>query len=252
MAKTLLQLTQNILSAMDSDEVNSIYDTVEALQVATIVVETLEAEFNNVDLPSFQRIMQLDPLSDVNQPNVMMYGEDVNNIQWLRYRDHRNSGRYREVRWLSPSDFFQRMTQITTEGSNTKLIEDPSGVVYYIKTNKAPHFYTSVDNNRILFDSFDSEYEDTLESTNVFALGSGELAAGVLDDNFVPPIPSNLFPLLQAEAKATCFITLKQMPSPKSEQIARRQRSRMQNNMFKSKKAHEPYARSKYNFARNR
>jgi hypothetical protein len=31
---TLLEMTQNILSAMNSDEVNSITDTVESLQVA--------------------------------------------------------------------------------------------------------------------------------------------------------------------------------------------------------------------------
>ena len=35
--QTVLQLTQNILSAMSSDEVNSISDTVESMQVATIL-----------------------------------------------------------------------------------------------------------------------------------------------------------------------------------------------------------------------
>src|SRR4051812_20927123 len=64
MAKTLLQLTQNILSAMDSDEVNSISDTVEAVQVATIVMETLEAEFNNIDLPDFNSIQKIESVSD--------------------------------------------------------------------------------------------------------------------------------------------------------------------------------------------
>jgi len=252
MAKTLLDLTQNILSAMDSDEVNSIYDTVEALQVATIVVETLEAEFSNLELPSFQKMLKLESVSDVDRPNYLRYGANVKNIKWLRYRDGRNNSRYREVLYLTPSDFFDRMTQITHSGLFTKKIVDPSGVTYFIKTNSAPTFYTSVDNECLIFDSYDSDFEDTLEETNTFAIGSVDDTSGTLSDDFVPELPNNLFPLLLAEAKSTCFLTLKQMPNTKAEQIARRQRSRMQNNLYKSQKAGHPYARSKYNFARNR
>lgn len=251
-SRTLLELTQNILSAMDSDEVNSIYDTVESLQVATIVLETMEAEFNNIDLPSFEKIIKLEPVSDVDKPNYLRYGEGVNNIRWLRYRDGRNRDRYKEVLYLTPSDFFGRLTLVTSTGPNVREIVDPSGVRYFIKTNSAPTFYTSVDNDYLIFDSYDSDYDDSLQETNTFAVGSADLSAGALEDSYVPPIPSNLFPLLLAESKATCFLTLKQMASPKSEQIARRQRSRMQNNLYKSRKADYPYARSKYTFARNR
>ena len=41
MAKlTLLQMTQDIMSDMDSDDINSINDSVEALQVAQIIKTT--------------------------------------------------------------------------------------------------------------------------------------------------------------------------------------------------------------------
>ena len=39
--KNLLEIVQNILSDMDSEEVNTISDTVEAMQVAQIVETTL-------------------------------------------------------------------------------------------------------------------------------------------------------------------------------------------------------------------
>ncbi len=237
---------------MDSDEVNSIYDTVEALQVATIVVETLEAEFNNIDLPSFNKILQLESVSDVNQPNLLRCGDDVTEIKVLRYRDPRNSNRYVEVEYLPPEDFFERQLLYTNSGPDTQQIVDPSGVSYYIKTNSAPHFYTSVDNNLLIFDSYDSDYDDTLQQSKSFVLGSTLGVTSELSDDYKPPLPNNLFPLLLAEAKATCFLTLKQMASPKSEQIARRQRSRMQHNIYKSGKANYSYARSKHNYARNR
>lgn len=252
MAKTLLQLTQNVLSAMDSDEVNSIYDTVEAHQVATIILETLEAEFNNVELPVFNKILQLESVSDITRPNYLRYGNDVHEICWLRYRDERNNDRYKEVFWVTPSEFFDRQLQFMNSGDDTQSITDASGVSYYIKTNSAPTYYTSIDNNLLIFDSYDSAYDDTLQQSKVFALGSNGLTDGTLSDDYVAPIPNNLFPLLLAEAKATCFITLKQMASPKSEQIARRQRSRMQASLYKSAKANYPYARSKYDYSRNR
>jgi hypothetical protein len=237
---------------MDSDEVNSIYDTVEALQVATIVVETFEAEFGNVEIPAFDRILKLESVSDLNRPNYLRYGGDVSAIKWLRYRDARNHGRYVNVHYLEPTSFFDRLTQSTGRGRYDMKVTDPSGVSYFITTNSAPHFYTSVDNNYLIFDGYDSKEEDTLEERNSFCIGSTSVSDGLLEDDFVFPIPGNYFPLLLAEAKATCFLTIKQMPSPKSEQIARRQRSRVQNNMYKSVKANYPYARSKFDFSRKR
>lgn len=251
MSKTLLQLTQLILSDMDSDEVNSIYDTVEALQVATIVANTIESEFSNINLPSFDRIMKLTSVSDVNRPNYLTYGDDSTQITWLRYRDFRNHSRYNDIQFLTPEVFFDRQLLYTNSGPHTALIADQSGVAYYIKNNSCPHFYTSVDNKTLIFDSYDADFEDTLEESNTFCIGSVNVADVPLADDYIPPIPNNLFPLLLAEAKATAFLTLKQMASPKNEQIARRQRSRMQKVLYKTA-ADTPYARSKFNFGRYR
>lgn len=250
--RTLLDATTNILSAMDSDEVNSIYDTVEALQVATIVIETLEAEFGNLDLPFFDKLIQLTSVSDVDRPNYLRYGDDVANIKWLRYRDARNSNRYKRVLYMSPTDFFDRMVLRTTTGANEQVVTDPSGVSYVIKTNSAPTFYTSVDNDYLIFDSYDSDYENTLEQSNSFCVGSETVNSTELQDDYVLPVPSNYYPLLLAESKATCFSILKQSPSPKTEQVARRQRSRLQNDRLKTRTKDYPYASSKFNFARNR
>ena len=40
MKQTLLQMTQSILSDMDSEAVNSISDTVEAQQIASVIEDT--------------------------------------------------------------------------------------------------------------------------------------------------------------------------------------------------------------------
>lgn len=51
MPKPLIEYVQDILSSMDSDEVNSISDTVESMQVATILKNCYEELVANIELP---------------------------------------------------------------------------------------------------------------------------------------------------------------------------------------------------------
>ena len=73
-----------------------------------------------------------------------------------------------------------------------------------------------------------------------------------MEDDFVPPLDANLFPLLLAESKGVCFINLKQVSSSKEEQRARRQRIRMQRDQWRSKQAQKDWIASDRNYARNR
>ena len=57
--RTLLRLVQDILSSLDSDEVNSISDTPESLQVANIVRTTYEDLVSLLDLPEHFSFFEL-------------------------------------------------------------------------------------------------------------------------------------------------------------------------------------------------
>lgn len=253
MAKmTLLEIVQNILSATDSDEVNSISDTVESLQVANVVRETYDEQFNNITEPSFKGLIQLEGLSDVIRPNYMRVPDTVGNFEWIRYRDDRNDGRFGVVDYYEPEEFLERQFQYTTSSDNTFLTTDPvSSVQYYIKTNISPRIYTLFDNNYIAFDSYDSDYDTTLHAAKTAAFGA-KLQPFLLEDDFIPSLDANLFPLLLAEAKSTSFINFKQITSTKEEQRARRQRVRMQNDQYKSKPAQKRARNSDRNYARTR
>ena len=68
---TVLEMVQDVLSGINGDEVNSISDTVESLQVATYlkeVYENLVAEYN---LPVNRKLIMLDASGDVNKPTHM-------------------------------------------------------------------------------------------------------------------------------------------------------------------------------------
>lgn len=252
MKMTLLDMVQNILSAMDSDEVNSISDTIESLQVAYVVRETYFEQFNNIIVPEHKGLFQLESVNDVNKPNYLVVPDAVKDFDWVRYVDTRNSSRFVNVSYCSPETFLERQYQYTSSSDNVVLTQDPvSGVEYYIKTNKVPTWYTMFDDQYLAFDSFDQTYDATLQTSKSAAFGT-KANTFPLTDTFTPPLDDNLFPLLLAEAKSVCFINFKQIANAKEETRARRQRIRMQNDQFKSKVAQRNYEDHTPNFARNR
>ena len=81
----LLEMTQNILSAMESDEVNSIGDTVESLQVAEEIRTSYDVLFSNYEWPSLEGFVNLQALQDLDRPTHMRIPDDVEEIYWIQY-----------------------------------------------------------------------------------------------------------------------------------------------------------------------
>lgn len=87
MKYTLLQMTQSILSSMSSDEVNSISDTAESMQVAECIRQTYLNMLGRYDLPEHNQLIQLNPSDQSNQPVLMFRPDGVQRIEWLEYFD---------------------------------------------------------------------------------------------------------------------------------------------------------------------
>jgi len=64
MKRTLLDMVQEILSDIDSDEIESIDDTVESEQVVSILKSTYYAMMSNRDWPHLRRSIQISSLGD--------------------------------------------------------------------------------------------------------------------------------------------------------------------------------------------
>ena len=85
MKQTLVQLVQSILSSMSSDEINSIGDTTESMQVANIVKETYFNVTNRAGLPDQFELFQLNPFTDPNQPVMMTRPDNISKMAWIKY-----------------------------------------------------------------------------------------------------------------------------------------------------------------------
>lgn len=223
---TLLEMTQNILSAMSSDEVNSIGDTVEAQMVAEEIRTTFYELFSNRTVPEFEGLITLEAVS--GRPNQLKIPDNVTSIKWVKYRNGRvnDDSAFETVNYLSPEDFIERFvsnreSQYSSYEDVTLL--DSSPVEYRIATNSVPMYYTIFEGDNVMvFNSYDAELESNLTASNSLAWGKLQQTFE-LTDSFIPPIDANMFPLLLHEARSACFINIKELPNSKEEQRARRQ-----------------------------
>jgi len=250
MAKqTLLSMTQNILSALTSDEVNSITDTVEALEVADVIRETYDDLITNKVIPEHQELFTLTALGDSNRPNYMQVPSDVDRIDVLKYNVI-NSGDtakdYNDIIYLTPMDFLDRILTRNSDDTNVDIISDASGVELLIKNDKDPEYYTSFNDVDLVFDAYDSAVDTTLQSSKTVCWGV-KIPTWTHTDAFIPDMPSDMFPKLLAEAKSVCFINQKQTPNAKEEQKSKRQSVRLQKDKWKV-----GYDRTSRNYGRKR
>lgn len=232
---TLLEIVQNVLSAMDSDEVNSIGDTVEALQVAEIAKETFYEIIGGLEEPHRSNAFQLESVSDVDRPNYLKLPAKVKDIESIYY-NYLVSGNstWTEIQYIYPEDFI-RLSLSRSASSNVTLVTDFSGATHYIGNNSDPTYYTSFDDEYLVFDSWDLSKESTLQEHKSQCLGT-EMPSFTLEDTFIPDLPADYFPLLLAEVKQSSFVNLKQVSNSIEDRRARRQRVRLLNNQHRAKR----------------
>ena len=226
---TLLEMVQNILSDMSSDEVNSIDDTIESVQVAQIVKDTYFNIIDGRDWPHLYEMFQLNSSGDNNKPTHMSLPTGVVDLVWVKYNCRTSSDtqdKYRKIVYKSPMEFMDILDARDSDADNILVVTDDSDVPLNIFTDRAPKYYTSFDDNAIVFDAYDIDVDTTLRNSKTQCYGK-MYPSWTHDDFFTPDLPVNAFSLLLNEAKAACFVKLQQAQDPKAEQYAVTQRRRM-------------------------
>lgn len=229
MRMSLLDMTQAILSALDSDEINSIGDSVEAQQVALTIKMVYNDIISRANLPEHFDLFELNASGDPTKPLIMYRPDSMKSLLWLKY-DKRLDGEpnsdFQVVTFLEPEEFLRRMNGYQ-EQPPVNLIEftvntsNSSSMVIRGFDNKAPDWYTCWDDNLIVFDSYDSVLDGTLMKNKSMAYGEVE-PVFTMTDAFVPDLDSRQFSLLFNEAKAMCFAELKQTEHSRAERNAKR------------------------------
>lgn len=252
MKYTNLEMTQSILSSLGSDEVNSVSDTTESLQVLEILRQTYFNIVNRLDLPNHTQLIQLDPSLDSTVPVLMYIPDGISKIEWLKYFntniinessagghdinvDITPSGNtttavpgYEYVTILPVTQFIEMVNSFNPSETNVKTFTfaDNSNnyngsYTFYYKNNKQPQFCTILSNHYVIFDGYDNTQDSTLQGSKTMALGE-VTPLFQMTDTFIPNLGEEQFQLLLNEAKSLAFFELKQSAHPKAEQAAKR------------------------------
>lgn len=218
MAKlTLLDMVQTILTSMDSDDVNTISQTEESLQVVDMIEATLFELYSQREWPHLKNTCQLESLADVNFPTTLKLPDLVGSIDCFKYditEAADTNKKYRDLKWLEPCDFVDMTLERNTSDTDVDIVNVKNGnTPIWIKNDVMPTWWTSFDDEHATLDSYDKNEESTVQGVNtiVHCVTSPSFTAS---DTFVPDLPEKAFPLLLAESQRACHIFLKQQDSP--------------------------------------
>jgi hypothetical protein len=223
---TLLEMVQDIHNDLDLDEVNSIDDTVESAQVAQIIKTTYFALMSNRNWPHLKQTISLTPSGTTDRPTHMRLPEGVKELLFINYncvKEDETRKRYKQVKWLEPDAFLRKSNLLNNDNTNVDIVLDVTGVELLIQNNKQPEYFTSFDDQTLVFDSYDVSIDSTLQNSKVQAMAY-VMPAWESIDSFVPDLPEEAFIGLLEEAKSRAALKLKQEADQKSEQEATRQR----------------------------
>lgn len=226
MAKlSLLDIVQDIANDLETDEINSINDTVEAAQIAQIVKTTYLEMMANRNWPHLKQTFLLDSSGTTSRPTHLKLPSGVREVIYLAYNRRKSTDtrdKYQELEWKENEEFLEILNSRNSAGTNITVKTELGGIKLNLFNDRAPTFYTSFDDEYIICDAYESALESTLQSSKTQCVGYVS-PSWTVSDTFIPDLPEEAFPALVAEAKSTAFIVLKQAANEKAEQKAQRQ-----------------------------
>ena len=209
MKQNLLDIVQRVAEFCNAGSVNSIKDTRESMQIAKIVKETFEDLVLRRELVTGQALLQLQSVSDVEKPTHLLVPEGVIALDNVKYKNA--EGTLEDLQYVEPMEFVDNSLHLDPTADNVKNVSDYSGILFNVYTDKPPRFYTVMtdgSNEYVVFDAYDKSFEDTLQGHHIVAYGH-VMPEFRLEDNFVPPLSIQQFPVLISRAKTFAAKELK-------------------------------------------
>jgi hypothetical protein len=130
--------------------------------------------------------------------------------------------KYTNIEYLQPDHFLHKTNQEDSSSDNVITVVDTGGIDLLIRKDRAPTYYTSFDDENLVFDAYDSEVDSSLQASKIQSQAY-VVPEWTSSDTFIPDLPDDAFTALVEEAKSRAMFRLKQMVDNKAEQEAARQ-----------------------------
>lgn len=235
--RTLLELTQSILASMDSDEVNSISDTVESYDIALLLQDVYYDIAVELELTSHESLFELEASGDAAQPTLMYLPSSVKELGWIKYNNQlstETNTNYVDVKFKKFDEFLRMQNSLrentTGIGEMTVVLnENEEEFEFIYRSDVMPQWYTHIGNDTLIFDAYDSSEDTTLTKSKTMC-GGLIYPTFTLEDSFIPDLDASQFPYYLNRAKVRAFAEKKQVENREAASEARNQRNLIQKN----------------------
>jgi len=241
MQRTLLYTTQRVLEKLNLDPVNGISDTEDALLISREAESTFYDLMTRAEWKDKVDLIEVNSVSDTNNPTALELGTETHTISSVRYDvttaddDHKI---IRRIRWQDPENFLENSYTYNTSKDNVK--ESTYGdIIFFVKNDEMPNYYTSFDNKTLILDSYDSSIESSLIGSKSIVYGE-TVPTWLQDDNFVIPVPDNLYPLYLSMLASACSIYMNSEVNQEDERRQARGISRMRREQIRTELEYFP------------
>ena len=231
MQLTLLQVVQQYLDATSGFYVDSIFDNDEAQQVANIserIYYEMVQEFPN--LLFVQKDITLEAVSDVTKPNFLLIPAAVQNIKNSElYYNISETGdlQYKTLTYCTPLEFMSITGQYSSKDTSVDIITGYDNQKIPVINDEWPTYFTSFDGKYIVTNSYNKEYDTTLQASKTRVLVT-QMPVFLQQDDFLIPIPQHLSTTYLTMVLDECFNLVYQQPNAKISQKARKLRIKLQ------------------------
>lgn len=231
MQLTLLKVVQQYLDATSGFYVDSIFDTDESQQVGSVAERIyFEMAQEYPHLLFVQKDVTLDAITDTTKPNFLLIPASVQNIKDSElYYNISESGdlEYKALTYCSPLEFLSITAQYSSKDTSVDIINGFDNQKIPVINDEWPTYFTSFDGEKIVTNSYNKDYDTTLQASKTRVLVS-QLPVFLQQDDFLIPIPQHLSTTYLAMVLDECFNLIYQQPNAKISQKARKLRIKLQ------------------------
>lgn len=227
---TLLEMVQEVGRAINSDEITTLDESIDAIDIKMVVLTTLEDLTNRREWAWRRNQLRIatPPLSGALKV-VLDLPSDCDAVTEFSYRTDvygSNQATFTPLTYLSPKDFLTLVnSRNLTDPTVDTIVTTPDARPIYVYNNKAPSYYTQFDYGAIVCDAYDKAVDPTGLSagrTMVLATVSIDTTGAATNPAWVADIPTKFFQLWLQEARAVAANQLRQTPNARFEREARR------------------------------
>ena len=225
--KTILTLMQKIADAIDSDEIDSIDETIEATKIMGILEDTYQEVIDRRTWEFIKdRLLPLEARQAGDPINLLRIPEAVSKIDDIKHYNSTTS-QPMSLTYLEPLPFVNFVMQRNPDRDDVDVILSTDGIALYIANDIPPQYYTSFNETTITFDAYETVKGAGNQVADSVIMAHVLPVVDFTDPTATLPIPKRMETLILNEAIATANYRLRQTRDPRSERIASRQHKQL-------------------------